>query len=411
MLQTVKVPTKDLGKGMFVSSLDRPWLGTPFLTQGFLIRNDEDIERVREYCEHVWVDVHKCVYVSEALARRAQGERPRKSMREIFEGRDIARYGDEVAWKDEHPRAGKALDTLLTDITELFDTVADKGKVDAMRLRKSADPIVGSISRNPDACLWLGRLKQHDEYSYQHSLSTAIWAVSLGRQIGLHKRDLRSLAIGSVLMDVGKLLVDPDLLRADRELTEEETREMRHHVAHGVHLAKKSGIMNQDVIDIVAFHHERHNGSGYPRGLAGDQIPPFARIAAIVDTYDAITSRRSYAEAMSPAEAIKFLYGQRDRLFQAELVEAFIQAIGIYPPGSIVELTSGEVGIVVAESRTRRLLPKIILVLDRGKREYPQPQIVDLQEAREQANGNAVSISRSLEDGAYGIDIGRYQFS
>ncbi|MFV8816203.1 HD-GYP domain-containing protein [Haliea sp. E17] len=411
MLQTVKVPTKDLGKGMFVSNLDRPWLGTPFLTQGFLIRTDDDIERVREFCEYVWVDVHKCVYVSEALARRAQGDRPRKTMREIFHGRDIARYADEVTWKDEHPRAGKALDTLLDDITDLFQSVAEKGKVDTMRLRKSADPIVGSISRNPDACLWLGRLKQHDEYSYQHSLSTAIWAVSLGRQIGLHKRDLRSLAIGAVLMDVGKLLVDPELLQADRELTEEETREMRHHVAHGVHLVKKSGIINQDVVDIVAFHHERHNGSGYPRGLAGEQIPPFARIAAIVDTYDAITSRRSYAEAMSPAEAIKFLYSQRDKLFQAELVEAFIQAIGIYPPGSIVELTSGEVGIVIAESRTRRLLPKIILVLDRGKKEYAQPQIVDLQEAQVASNGGAVSISRSLEDGAYGIDIGRYQFS
>lgn len=411
MLQTVKVPTQDLSTGMFVSRLDRPWLGTPFLTQGFLIHNDEDIERVREYCEHVWVDVRKSVHITEALARRAQLETPRKSMRDIFMGRDLSDYADEIAWKDEHPRAGKALDTLLADITGLFDTVAEKGKLDTMRLRKSADPLVGSISRNPDACLWLGRLKQHDEYSYQHSLSAAIWSVALGRQIGLHKRDLRSLAIGSVLMDVGKLLVDPELLRADRDLTEEETREMRHHVAHGVHLVKKSGIMNQDVIDIVAFHHERHDGSGYPRGLSGDKIPPFARIAAIVDTYDAITSRRSYAEAKSPAEAIKVLYSQRDRLFQTELVEAFIQAVGIYPPGSIVELSSGEVGVVVAESRTRRLLPKVLLILDRGKREYPQPRILDLQEASEHGQGEAPSISRSLEDGAYGIDIGRYQFS
>ncbi len=410
MLQTVKVPTTDLTRGMFISSLDRPWLGTPFLTQGFLIRNDEDIERVRDYCEYVWVDVRKCVYVSENLARRAQGERPRKSMKDIFQGRELEHYNDEVPWKEEHPRASKALTALLDDITAIFDTAAEKGKVDSLRLRKASDPIVASISRNPDACLWLGRLKQHDEYSYQHSLSTSIWAVSLGRQIGLHKRDLRSLAIGAMLMDVGKLLVDPELLNADRELTEEETREMRHHVAHGVHLVKKSGIINQDVIDMVGFHHERHDGSGYPRGLSGDSIPPFARIAGLVDTYDAITSRRKHADAKAPADAIRVLYMERDRLFQAEMVEALIQAVGIYPPGTIVELTSGEVGIVVAESRTRRLLPKILLVLDRNKKEYEKPKIVDLQEARQQATDQTIAIAKSLQSDAHGIDISRYRF-
>ncbi len=410
MLQTVKVPTSDLSKGMFVSGLDRDWLGTPFLTQGFLLESDDDISRVRDYCEHVWIDIHKCVYVSSALARHAKGERPRIPMPEIFKDRDLNDYGEETAWKDEHPRASKALDNLLNDITDIFDQAADSGKLDAVRLKTAADPIVGSIARNPDACLWLGRLKQHDEYSYQHSLSVAIWAVALGRQIGLHKRDLRSLAIGSMLMDVGKLLVDPELLQANRELTEEETKEMRHHVAHGVHLVKKSGIINQDVLDMVGFHHERYDGSGYPRGLRGDEIPPFARIAAIVDTYDAITSNRSYADARAPAEAVKILYEARDKQFQAELVEAFIQAVGIYPAGTIVELTSGEIGIVVAESRTRRLLPKVILVLNRKKEHYPRPKLVDLQDTQGRYQDKPISISKSLEPGAYDIDIGRYKF-
>lgn len=410
MLQTVKVPTSDLSKGMFVSGLDRDWLGTPFLTQGFLLESDEDITRVRDYCEHVWIDIHKCVYVSPTLARHAKGERPRIPIPEIFKDRELSDYAEETAWKDEHPRASKALDNLLNDITDIFDQAADSGKLDAVKLRTSADPIVGSIARNPDACLWLGRLKKHDEYSYQHSLSVAIWAVALGRQIGLHKRDLRSLAIGAMLMDVGKLLVDPELLRADRDLTEEETKEMRHHVAHGVHLVKKSGIINQDVLDMVGFHHERYDGSGYPRGLRGDEIPTFARIAAIVDTYDAITSDRSYAEAKAPAEAVKVLYEARDKQFQAELVEAFIQAVGIYPAGTIVELTSGEIGIVVAESRTRRLLPKVILVLNRKKEEYPRPKLVDLQDTQGRYQDKPISIFRSLEPGAYDIDIGRYKF-
>ena len=202
----------------------------------------------------------------------------------------------------------------------------------------------------------------------------------------------------------------PELLQANRELTEEETREMRHHVAHGLHLVKKSGIINQDVLDMVAFHHERYDGSGYPRGLRGDEIPAFARIAAIVDTYDAITSKRAYAEARAPADAIKVLYEARDKEFQAELVEAFIQAVGIYPAGTIVELSSGEVGIVVAESRTRRLLPKVILVLDRKKEAYPKPKLVDLQDTQGHYRGVPISIAKSLEPGAHGIDIGRYRF-
>ncbi|RLQ21642.1 DUF3391 domain-containing protein [Seongchinamella sediminis] len=410
MLQTVKVPTTDLTKGMFISGLDREWLGTPFVTQGFLLETDDDIQRVRDFCEHVWVDVHKCVYISAKLARHANGERRRIPLPEIFRGRELKAYSDQAEWKEEHPRASRALDTLLDDITDIFDQVANAGKLDALRLKTAADPIIGSISRNPDACLWLGRLKQHDAYSYQHSLSVAIWAVALGRQIGLHKRDLRSLAIGGMLMDVGKLLVDPELLQADRELTQEETREMRHHVAHGLHLVKKSGIINQDVLDMVAFHHERYNGSGYPRGLRGDEIPAFARIAAIVDTYDAITSQRSYANAKAPADAIKVLYQARDKEFQAELVEAFIQAVGIYPAGTIVELTTGEVGIVVAESRTRRLLPKVILVLNRSKQHYPKPKLVDLQDTQGRYQDKPISIARSLEPGAFGIDIGRYRF-
>ena len=172
---------------------------------------------------------------------------------------------------------------------------------------------------------------------------------------------------------------------------------------------KKSGIQNQDILDMVGFHHERYNGSGYPRGLKGDQIPPFARIAAIADAYDAITSNRSYAPAKAPAEAIKLLYKERDIQFQAELVEAFIQAVGIYPAGTIVELTSGEVGVVVAESRVRRLLPKVILVLDPRKQRYPKPKLVDLQDTASNGHGNPVSIARSLEPGAYDIDISRYR--
>jgi HD-GYP domain-containing protein (c-di-GMP phosphodiesterase class II) len=401
MLHTLKIYTADLDIGMYVSGLDRPWLETPFVLQGFRIESQEDIERLREYCEYVLVDCRKSRQDALVLRRKVRSERARVPVHKIFRGRTISAYRDAAGWREEQPRARKALDTMVEDINEIFDQVSDGGKVNVIRLKKSVEPVIDSVSRNPDACLWVARLKQHDRYSYQHSLGASIWSVALGRQLGLPKRDLRSLAVGGLLMDVGKLRVDPALLRAERPLSDEERSEVRRHVVHGVEILRESGVINQDVMDMVAHHHERYDGSGYPRGLAGEEIPPMARVAAIVDAYDAITSNRSHASAESPYHAVKTLYHCRDREFQAELVEAFIQAVGIYPAGTLVELSSGEVGVVAAEYRTRRLRPKVLLILDSDKNRLSEPLVLDLLEVEEQR----LEIARSLEPGAYGIDL------
>ncbi len=410
MLQTLKVETKDLAVGMYVSGLDRPWLGTPFMIQGFCVESAEDIDRVRSYCSFVFVDVTKSRDPSHPLLRRARGPRTSIPIKDIFPGRALRAYPTTSDWRDESAQAWLILDSLVDDVNAIFEHVSDGGTLNVIRLKKSVEPVVDSMSRNPDACIWLARLKQHDQYAYQHSLSASIWAVALGRQLGLPRHDLRSLAMGCMLMDVGKLRVDPSLLQAPRPLSEGEADRMREHVAHGVDIVRESGMMNQDVIDIVAHHHERFDGSGYPQGLAGDQVPAFARIAAIVDTYDAVTSNRSHASAISPSDAIKLLYQSRNIEFQAELVEVFIQAVGIYPAGTIVELTTGEVGVVVSEYRTRRLKPKVLMLLDQRKYRLREPKMVDLSE--EPANTNGATprgIARALEPGAYDIDLSELQ--
>jgi HD-GYP domain-containing protein (c-di-GMP phosphodiesterase class II) len=426
---------------MYVSALDRPWLDTPFITQGFLIETRDDILKLQKYCDEVYIDsrrglkgdlqrlqrssrnseangqattgLHHAAPVRSTTSVRARQEeanpakklkeRPRVPIQHIFAGRPLQAYHDDSAWEDEHPRAQRALNTLIGDIDDLFENVSAGEKLNVIKLRKSVEPIVDSISRNPDACLWVTRLKQHDNYTYQHSLGAAMWSVSLGRQLGLPRRDLRSLAMGCMLMDVGKLRVDPELLQAERELTTEEAAEVAAHVGHGLEILRECGVLNQDVIDMVAHHHERYDGSGYPNGLVQNQIPAFARIAGIVDTYDAMTSKRNYAKAVSPSDAIKLLYQARDEDFQAELVEAFIQAIGIYPAGTLVELSTGEVGVVVAEYRTRRLRPKVMLLLDANKNQLPRSKLIDLQESSAQAS--SLSIKKSLEPEAYGIDL------
>lgn len=404
MLEIVQVNTSELQLGMYVSGLDRPWLEVPFPIQGFLLESPEDITRIQKYCKHVFIDRAQSI-VKEAAKKQFALTRPRKTNQQIFEGRKLKVYADSATWAEEFPKAKAAVDALMETVDSIFDQVTNGGALDVVKVKKSVDPMIDSIARNPDACIWLARMKQQDTYTYQHSVGASIWAVALGRQLGLPKPDLRSLAIGGLLFDIGKLQVNPELLGAERLLTEEEFSELRSHVSLGVKMINDSGLMNRDVLDMVAHHHERHDGSGYPGGLSGDTIPVYARIAAIVDCYDAITSHRSYARGIPPALAIKKLYEWRDIDFQAELIEEFIQAVGIYPAGTLVELSSGEVAVVVAEYRTRRLRPKVMVLLDANKQPSNDVKMLDLLTDKLTPDGKPLEISNSLEPEAYGIDM------
>ena len=175
------------------------------------------------------------------------------------------------------------------------------------------------------------------------------------------------------------------------------------HVDIGVKMLKDTTEATRDVLEMIATHHERHNGKGYPKKLKGTEIPIFGRIAAIADCYDAMTSERSYAPAVSPSFAVRKLYEWRDIDFQAELVEEFIQAIGIYPAGTLVELSTGEVGIVIAENRERRLRPKVLLLLDEQKLPLKESLMLNLRDIEYTETGEPLDIIASLEPGAYGI--------
>tara|TARA_R110001599_G_scaffold353885_1_gene602512 strand:- start:87030 stop:88259 length:1230 start_codon:yes stop_codon:yes gene_type:complete len=404
MLEILQVNTSELQLGMYVSGLDRPWLEVPFPVQGFLLETPSDIARIQKYCKHVFIDSAKCV-VEEGAVKRTASNRARKTNQQIFQGRKLKVYADSATWTEEFPKAKAAVHALTETVDHIFDQASRGGALDVVKVKKSVDPMIDSIARNPDACIWLARMKQQDTYTYQHSVGASIWAVALGRQLGLPKSDLRSLAIGGLLFDIGKLQVNPELLGAERSLTDEEFAEVRSHVSLGVKMITQTGLMNRDVLDMVAHHHERHDGSGYPGGLSGDTIPVYARIAAIVDCYDAITSHRSYARAIPPALAIKQLYEWRDIDFQAELVEEFIQAVGIYPAGTLVELSSGEVAVVVAEYRTRRLRPQVMVLLDANKQPTTEVKMVDLRSETVTSDGKPLEIASSLEPEAYGIDM------
>ncbi len=446
MENLLKVNTSNLVIGMYISQLDRPWLETPFLVQGFYVKNRKDIDIISNICDYVFVNSSassKKITTSMATVSSAMGKNPvnaktntsnstsadnaESPLRDIaaisgkiksnskasptskgaglFPGKKLKAYADTSSWDEERSSAVKAVSSLHECLNDILSRNEKAGSLEITRIKRAVEPMVDSVTRNPDACIWLARMKEEDNYIYQHSLGSAIWAVALGRQLGLPKSDLRSLAIGGLLFDIGKLKLKKEILKANRHLTSKETKIMRRHVQVGVKLLKDDGIGNQDVIDMAAHHHERHNGTGYPQGLSGDNIPVFARIAAIVDCYDAITSDRIYAKAISPSQAIKQLYAWKDIYFQGELIEEFIQAVGVYPAGTLVELSSGEVAVVVGESRSRRLRPQVMLLLDSNKQPLDDINFLNLQEVTHTEDGRPLNIIDSLKPNAYGIDM------
>lgn len=335
-----------------------------------------------------------------ALARTPETQ---KALEEMFPHRKLKVYEDETTVKEELQTAKKIYKDFSTSVVDLVSDVQDNSAFDVEKVKVAVDPLVDSIMRNPDACMWLARLKNKDNYTYKHSMGASIWAVALGRQIGLPKVDLKSLAVGTMLCDVGKLKLPDGLLNKAGKLNKVEFMMVKSHVELGLEVLKGSKGMNNHIMDIVAYHHERFNGSGYPKKLKGVKIPVLARVAAIADCYDAMTSERPYATAISPSLAVRKLYEWRNQDFQSELVEEFIQAVGLYPAGTLVELSNGAVGIVVAESRTSRLKPRILLLLDSDKNTLDEIEELDLMN-HQISDAQPLFITTSLSPGSYGID-------
>jgi len=425
----MEVNVGDLEIGMYVSALDRPWEGTPFLVQGFYITSNEEIEKLERHCKFVYVDIYRSK-VSDvrrksriiarpgaAKASRAKPKAPEPRSEPamfrhrgenvgavLFPHRKLRKYADASAFEQEMISAAPAYQDLAAAVADMIAGYQNGGSLDVSRVRETVGPLVDSMVRNPDACVWLARRRNADAYGCNHAVGGSVWAVALGRQLGLPAIDLQRVATGALLLDVGKLKLPQGLLLKPEKLSRGESELIKAHVQFGMEMLDKTGVMNRTVGEMIETHHERHGGHGYPKGLRGEEIPVFGRIAAIADCFDAITSLRSYAKAMSPSNAVKKLYAWRDIDFQAELVDEFIKAIGIYPAGTLVELSDARVGVVVAGYRGRRLRPQILMLLDQDKRPLPSRELLDLGAASQGEDDRALEISTSLEPGAYGIN-------
>ncbi len=390
---------------MYVCRLDRPWEETDFLIQGGVIESQQDIDRLARWCRHVYVDLRRSLpekppeQTTQTISSLAEPARKKQLI-----GQTPRDYPLSTTFKDEYRMARGAHARLHRQVRSIFSELRQRKKLPIEDLQLVIDPMVDSIIRNPDAFTWLSRLRSKDGYSYDHSVNAAIWAVAFARQLGLPREQMTHLGMGALLMDVGKLRLPRQLLDKHEAYGDRDRQQMQQHVLHSVEIVSGIDGMAPEVVQGICCHHERHDGSGYRDGLEGQHIPLFGRMLGLVDCYEAITSDRPYARAMSPHHVVNLLYQWRDRDFQGALVEQFIQVLGVYPVGTLVELSDGRIGVVIAQHRSRRLRPRLMLLMDARRRLYANFDILDLKDVTQDLEGKPLSIRRSLDPGAVDID-------
>jgi HD-GYP domain-containing protein (c-di-GMP phosphodiesterase class II) len=405
-----RVSTINLMEGMYVQELDRPWVETPFMFQGFKLVKQREIEILQELCEFVYINVERGIDPPDVYHRHDPSHKV--TMQELVQVSKLpppkAKYEDSSDVEDELGAARETYTKSQRLVDDLFSDIRSKGKLNVPAVKEAVDEITESVLRNPDAFMLLRQLKAKDTYSYSHAIDSCALAASFCRHLGFPKDELKDIAMGTLLLDVGKLKVPDEILEKQDRLTEEEFRMMQRHVTFGVEMLAGAGKISRTTIEMVATHHERLNGKGYPQKLKGEAIPVAGRIAAIIDCYDAMTSERPYKKPVSAHDAIRELYKWRGTDFQEELVEQFIQCLGIHPTGTLVELNSGQVAIVLSQNRVRRLSPKLLLILNADKVPYEEPHILDLMKYEEETLGERLTISHALDPEDFDFDPSDY---
>ena len=417
-LNEIEIPVNQLKVGMHVIRLDKPWLETDFPLQGFFIKDARQIKRLAQQCNFVVIAStsppdsaakERRVKKQGLFARLLKKSQPATKPKVIANYQHIAKappvlekriiYTDKVGTGEELPKAKVTYDDAKSSVDHLMENIRFGRSANVLESSAAVDHIVDSVIRNQDALRWLTKIKHQDAYTAEHSLNVCILSATFARFLGHDESEIRRIAMSGLLHDVGKSRVPLDILNKQGRLTADELNIMKEHTTFGKDLLLSIGQADRIAVDVAHTHHERLDGKGYPRGLKASQIPYYAKVIALADCYDAITSSRCYDGARASMEALDIIYKCRGVQFDKELAIAFIKCIGIYPPGAIVELNSGEVGIVISAVAGSKLRPKVLLVRSKDKKTISEKSI-DLSSIEFQQK---IKIARELPDGSYGV--------
>ncbi|MEW5786473.1 MAG: HD-GYP domain-containing protein [Pseudomonadota bacterium] len=375
---TVKlIPVEDLRPGMYVADVNCSWLDHPFVASHFAVKDDKRIQEIRSLgIRELYIDTDKGLDLSnaptEAEVREETDQRMEALADEIGLDEPRVELAEEIhRARQLHKEANQVVKGMLHDIR--------LGKqIEMEQLEPMVENMIDSIFRNQDALLPLARLKQHDNYTFQHSVSVCALLVSFARGLDMDRELIKQIAIGGLLHDVGKAKVPDEILNKPAKLTEAEFAKMKSHVVQSIVILQNTPGISQIALDVAGQHHERFDGTGYPNKLKGEEISLYGRMGAIVDVYDAITSERVYHKGMAPTAALGRLLEWSKYHFDPKLVRIYVKSLGIYPTGSLVKLDSGRLAVVREQHPDKLMQPRVTVMYHARKNGYLTPEDLDL---------------------------------
>jgi HD-GYP domain-containing protein (c-di-GMP phosphodiesterase class II) len=439
----------------------------PFQLQGFRIKSADEVEKIRQHCSHVFIDTERRKRKSSAVSKRSRklfligvyrsiqsgiankvtakrrkhggqmnsqssvlpgssskslaqattgdyenlynsesdhSNLPRKY--EILASNSPKRiiYQNQTTLEEEYETANKAIDAANSLYSDLIDEAQNNKQLDYPKLRERVGTMARSIVRNPDALSYLVRIKSFNKETYELAISSSVMVMAFARFLGLSNDEIKNLGTGALLQDVGMVKVPPEILNKNGPLSETEYKLVKRHVAFSRSMVEQLPGISKKVVSVCYSHHERYDGSGYPRRLTGNQIPLFSMITGIVDTYMALTRFNSYNRTRTSYQALCKLAELKDAQFLGALVDRFIQNIAIFPVGSFVQLNSGHIGIIVARNPMRFLEPKVMLILDQNGNRIEQELTINFASEEKNRFFNNLKISGEVMPDEYGVD-------
>ncbi len=374
-----KISVKQLTVGMYLKEFCGSWMEHPFWRNAFVITDPKDIERVRaSSIKEVWIDCSKGIDVASGETAVSEAESEAQVDAELNLAAAAVREIAPVQASAEFARAAKICSQSKRAVTSMFNEARMGKAVDTAGAQKLVEEISDSVMRNPGALISLARLKTADDYTYMHSVAVCALMIALSKQLGLDEKQTRSAGIAGLLHDLGKALMPMEVLNKPGKLTDKEFTIIKSHPAEGHKLLLASTGANEMALDVVLHHHEKTDGSGYPKGLKGSEISLFSKMGAVCDVYDAITSNRPYKAGWDPAESLRKMAEWANGHFDQAVFQAFVKSVGIYPIGSLVKLDSGRLGLVIDQAEKSLLTPRVKVFYSTRANARIRPEIIDL---------------------------------
>jgi putative nucleotidyltransferase with HDIG domain len=374
-----RIAVNQLTLGMHLKEFCGSWMEHPFWRSGFVLTEPKDIEAVlASSIKEVWIDCDKGLDVDAGEPAVSEAESEAQVEAELVQVADVQSQIEPVSAAEEMERAAKIVMRSKQAVVSMFEEARMGNSVDVGGAKQLVEEISDSVSRNHGALISLARLKTVDDYTYMHSVAVCAMMVALAKQLGFDEVQTRSAGLAGLLHDLGKAVMPMEVLNKPGKLTDAEFTIIKSHPVEGHKLLLRGVEVDPMALEVCLHHHEKTDGSGYPDGLKGDEISLFAKMGAVCDVYDAITSNRPYKSGWDPAESLRKMAEWANGHFDPKVFQAFVKSMGIYPVGSLVRLTSGRIGVVVEQTGKSLTTPSVKVFYSTKLNMRIVPLVIDL---------------------------------